>query len=124
MEDIGLKNATEVQEEIAGERLDETRMSVELQNIEFTESVELQEKMRQQAIEQLLSDPQFMQQIVAQVQGSGERRPGEPPRGVQEFGGDVTPESLVPAEANAAEGGPTTEEFAAQEIRQRQIEAQ
>ena len=127
MEDIGIKNATEVVEEIAGERLDETMMRIEMQNIEFTESMELQEQMRQQIIEQIMSDPQFMQQIAAQMQGAEEgteeRRPGEPPRGVREFGGEITPESLVPAEANAAEGGPTTEEFAAQEIRQRQIEA-
>ena len=124
MEDIGIKNATEVQEEIAGERLDETRMNVEMENIQYTESVQLQEQMRQQIMEQIMSDPQFMQQMAAQMQGAeGERRPGEPPRGVQDFSGEVEPESLVPSEANAAEGGPTTEEFASQEIRQRQIEA-
>ena len=125
MEDIGIKNATEVVEEIAGERLDETMMRVEMENIQFAESMELQEQMRQQIMQQIMSDPQFMQQIAAQMQGppAEERRPGEPPRGVQEFGGEVAPESLVPSEANAAEGGPTTEEFAAQEIRQRQIEA-
>ena len=124
MEDSGVKNATEVVEEIAGERLDETMMRIEMQNIEFTESVKLQEEMRQQITEQIMSDPQFMQQIAAQLQGppTEERRPGEPPRGVQEFSGEVRPESLVPSEANAGEGGPTTEEFASREIRARQQE--
>ena len=131
MEDIGIKNATEVMEEIAGERLEETMMRITMQNIEFTESMELQEQMRQELMQQMLSDPQFMQQIAAQMQAQQQpqqqpqqRRPGEPPRGVPEQSGEVAPESLVPSEANAAEGGPTTEEFAASEIRQRQIEAQ
>ena len=130
MEDIGIKNATEVAEEITGERLDETMLAVELENIQFTNSVQTQEEMRQQIMEQIMSDPQFMQQIAAQMQAQAgpspngaERRPGEPPRGVQEFGGEVAPESLIPAEANAAEGGPTSEEFGAEQIRQRQIEA-
>ena len=123
MEDIGIKNATEVEEEIALERLAETRMRIEMENIQFTESVQLQEQMKQQIMKQLMSDPQFMQQIAAQMEPPAEeRRPGEPPRGVQEFSGEVGPESLVPSEANAAEGGPTTEEFAAQEIRARQQE--
>ena len=65
-----------------------------------------------------------MQQMAGQTQRppAEDRRPGEPERGVQEFSGEVAPESLVPSEANAAEGGPTTEEFASQEIRQRQME--
>ena len=131
MEDIGIKNTSEVVEEIAGERLDETMMAVELENIQFTSSVQLQEQMRQQVMEQLMNDPQFLQQIAQQLQGQqqqpqspngAERRPGEPPRGVQQFLGEAGEESLVPSEANAAEGGPTTEEFAAQEIRARQQE--
>jgi len=124
MEDIGIKNATEVTEEIAGERLDETRMRIEMENIQFTESAQMQEQMRQQIMQQIMSDPQFMQQIASQMQPQQQpqRRPGEPPRGVQENSGEVAPESLVPSEANAAEGGPTTEEFASQEIRARQQE--
>ena len=124
MEDIGIKNATEVTEEIAGERLDETMMRIEMENIQYTESVQLQEQMKQQIMQQIMSDPQFMQQMAAQMQGppAEERRPGEPPRGVPDNSGEMGPESLVPSEANAAEGGPTTEEFGAQEIRARQQE--
>jgi len=129
MEDIGIKNATEVVEEIAGERLDETMMRIEMQNIEFSQSMQLQEQMRQQITKQIMSDPQFMQQIAAQMQEQAvppsneqQRRPGEPPRGVQQFLGEAGPESLVPSEANAAEGGPTSEEFGAAEIRARQQE--
>ena len=124
MEDIGIKNATEVTEEIAGERLDETMMRIEMENIQYTESVQLQEQMKQQIMQQIMSDPQFMKQMAAQMQGppAEERRPGEPPRGVPDNSGEMGPESLVPSEANAAEGGPTTEEFGAQEIRARQQE--
>jgi hypothetical protein len=129
MEDIGIKNVSETEEEIASERLSETMLSVEMENIQYTESVQLQEQMKQQIMEQIMSNPQFMQQILAQAQAQQpqrqpqqQRRPGEPPRGVPEQSGEVAPESLVPSEANAAEGGPTTEEFAAQEIRARQQE--
>jgi hypothetical protein len=126
MEDIGVKNVSEVKEEIAGERLEETMLAIELENIQFQNSVQIQEQMRQEIMQQIMQDPAFLQQIAqqlgAQQQGGGERRPGEPPRGVQNFGGEVAQESLVPSEANAAGGGPTTEEFAPQEIRRAQQE--
>ena len=125
-EDIGKKNVTELMEQIASERLGETMLAVELENIQFQNSTQIQEEMRQQITEQLMSDPAFLQQIAQQMQAQSpngaERRPGEPPRGVQQFSGEVGPESLVPSEANAAEGGPSSEQFAASEIRQRQIE--
>ena len=129
MEDIGIKNATEVSEEITGERLDETMLRIEMENIQYTESVQLQEQMQQEMMKRLMSDPQFMQQIAGQMQAQQQpqqqpqRRPGEPPRGVQQqLPDDIGPESLVPSEADSATGGPTTEEFGAREIRQRQIE--
>lgn len=122
MSDIGVKNATEVAEQIAGERLDETMFAIELQNYQWENSKEFQEQMQQQVAAQLMKDPQFLQQVAQQLGATQERRPGEAPRGVQEFLGETGPESLIPSEANAAEGGPSTEEFGAQEIRQRQIE--
>ena len=147
MEDIGLKNATEVEEEIAQERLAETMLGVELENIQFTSSAQMQEEMREAIREQLMSDPEFLQQVAmmmmqqmqgAQQQGAQQPQqgvpqqgtppqggvPGTPPRGVQQFLGDeIGPESLVPSEANAAEGGPASEIFAPQQIRREQIEA-
>jgi hypothetical protein len=124
MEDIGIKNVSETEEEIASERLSETMLRIEMENIQYTESVQLQEQMKQQIMQEIMSNPQFMQQIAAQMQPQQQpqRRSGEPPRGVPEQSGEVAPESLVPSEANAAEGGPTTEEFASQEIRARQQE--
>jgi hypothetical protein len=124
MEDIGIKNVSETEEEIASERLSETMLRVEMENIQYTESVQLREQMMQEAMKRAMSDPKFIQQIAGQIQAQQQpqRRPGEPERGVQDFSGEVETESLVPSEANAAEGGPTTEEFASQEIRARQQE--
>ena len=130
MEDIGVKNTSEVKEEIISERLEETMLAVEVENIQFTSSVEAQENMRQQVMEELMSNPEFLQQVAQQMQQQQQQGPpqqegvpGQQPRGVQQFSGDdIGPESLIPSEANAAEGGPTTEEFGAQEIRARQQE--
>ena len=138
MEDTGIKNATEVEEEIVQERLAETMLAVELENIHFTNSAQLQEQMRQQDMEELQNNPELILQLAAQLQAGQQQQqqgdpqqglhvqegvPGTPPRGVQQFSGDeIGPDSLVPSEANAAEGGPTTEEFDPQGIRRAQQE--
>ncbi len=125
-EDIGKKNTTELMEQIASERLVETMLAIELKNIAFANDVQQRQEIQAEITEQLMSDPAFLQQIAQQMQAQSpngaERRPGEPPRGVQQFSGDAGPESLIPSEANAAEGGPATEVFGAQEIRARQQE--
>jgi len=136
MEDTGIKNATEVEEEIVQERLAETMLAVELENIQFTNSVELQQQMQEAAMEQLRANPELLMQLLAELQAAQQPQggqqngapvqegiPGNQPRGVEEFLGDeIGPESLVPSEANAAEGGPTTEEFDPQGIRRAQQE--
>jgi len=111
MEDIGIKDASEVQKKIIEERMVETMLETELRNESFMNDQQMRQELQQQVLQQIMSDPAFLQQVAGMMQ-KGERRPGEPPRGVQEFGGEMmSPETLVPGESNPAEGGPVPAEF-------------
>ena len=122
MESIGVKNVSEVVDEIDGERLDDARMQIELQNIQFTESIEMREQLRQEVMEEIMSNPELLQQIAAQAQ-EGQDVPAEGGGGGgEQLSDDGQPDTLIPSEANAAEGGPATEGFNAPEIRRRQQE--
>ncbi len=127
MEDTGIKNTSERMEQIAKERLEETMLAVRLKNIDFTEDMQMKQEMQAQLMEELKANPELLMQMLQEIQAAqspngAERRPGEPPRGVQEFLGETRTESLVPSETNAAEGEPSGEVFAPQENRARQQE--
>ena len=137
MEDIGVKNVSEVKAEIESERMDETLLGTALETLQYEGSKELQDRFLQMAMEQLRNDPQFLQEVMQMMQAAqqgaeggaaagpaGAAPNGVPPNGQvdQQIPDDIGAESLVPSEANAAEGGPTTEEFAPQEIRRAQQE--
>ncbi len=127
MEDIGVKNVSEVREEIESERMDETLLATELENIQWENGKQRQEEMQAQIMEELKANPELLMQMLQEIQAAqspngAERRPGEPPRGAGEIPADLGTESLVPSETNAAEGEPSGEVFAPQENRARQQE--
>ena len=92
-------------------------LQIEMRNEQFQSDMKMRQQIQQEVMQQILQDPQFLQQIMQQMQGAGgpqaggEFSPG--PRGVGEMGpaGQVVPETLIPPETGE-QAGAVPAEFA------------
>lgn len=119
MNDVGIKDATQMMDDVALDRMFNNMLAIDLKNEQFMSDIEVRERMKQELIPQLMQDPQFLQMVMQQLQGAqgGQGGPGgrpvgsgPPPTGspTGEFGGanpDIRPETLIPSEAAPQPGG-------------------
>ena len=139
MEDVGVKDATAMEEDIYMDRMMEAKLQIDIKNEAFEHDLELREQFKQAIVPELLQDPEFLQmamqaiqQMAAQEQAQGGAGAGIPPteqpgpgaltgqvegQGAAHGGPDlgIPPES---APEQPGDAGPVPAEFAPQAIQE------
>ena len=135
MEDIAVKDVTQMEEDIFMDRLAENKIQIRMKNEQYQADLQFREELKQSLIPELLQDQEFLRLVAQLLQGEeGGAEPGAgPPAPPDQGPGAVTgrvdgqnpdagqPDLGIPSESAPPEGGgvgPVPAEFAPQAIQE------
>ncbi len=87
MEDVGVKNTTQMEEDIYMDRRAESQLQIELKNEQFESDIQLREEFKQAIVPELLQDPEFLELAMQAINAMAEAQGGQAPGG----GGQIPP---------------------------------
>jgi hypothetical protein len=119
MEDIAVKDVTQMEEDIFMDRLAENKIQIRMKNEQYQADLQFREELKQSLIPELLQDPEFLQLVSQLLQGGedGEEPAAGPPPPPDQGPGAVTgrvdgqnpdagqPDLGIPSESAPPEGG-------------------
>ncbi len=99
MEDVGVKDVTQMEEDIYMDRMGEAMLQVDLKNLAFETDIQLREELKNT----FLQDPNFLAQAAQMFQALQEEEQGAEPEGV--VGGQSPAEEVGPGAVTGQVGG-------------------